>query len=558
MNHPTASLVLRQLLPVAAALALAGGATGCQRAAPAAATSAEPAPSASGTVEPMSSASVAVEPVRESLSEPYPPGRWRLSRPEELHNHLLWVSHILVRHRDVKPDSISFNTTRWAPPQAVPTRTRREAFQLARALAERAAREPQRFGDLARESSEDPATRERAGSLGGVEAAQLYYWAEVLDALAALRDGEVSRVVETEFGFHVLLRRQPPAESTVSGQIIVVGYDQAPWLHQFLARRPIPRRSHAEAQALATRIAREAKHSPEAFTRLVQRHSDHIDAARDGDFGSWSAREPSPLPSVIEVLQGLAIGQISDPLDTPFGFQIIRRTPSRSRQQLAMETIQMRADAALANADPRSVSSVSKQLREVGKTVSRFPAQFAQYQKSHCCEGREQWQEGRGLVGAELALKSAEPLRWEPVTLEPGVLALVKRVVPDASVQPTRVQLGLPEPRVPDLSYFFSETNGSSLLARFPEAAVQRLGATVDERARLEGLHGAAAKSLSDESGRDPEQVVQTLLSGVERLLGSQRNAVYLETLYDLARQRLLDPELARQINHTLDSPLGL
>jgi|GEM_PF-1721429 len=557
MTHLLVSLVLRKLLSVGTVFALAGGFTGCKREpVPSASLAAGHAPSASFAAGSAPAAAAAVEPAREQLTRPYPPARWRLSRPEELHDHMLWVSHLLIRHREVKPEAISFNTTQWALPQTAPTRTRREAFELAQTLAERAAREPQRFGELARESSEDPATRERSGSLGGVEAAQLYYWAEVLDALAVLRDGEVSRVVETEFGFHVFLRRQPPAESTVSGQSIVIGYDRAPWLHKFLARRRVPPRSHAEAQALATRIALEARRSPEAFARLALRDSDHLDAARGGDLGNWSTREPCHLPSVIEVLQGLELGQVSEPLDTPFGFQIIRRTRPRARQQLAMETIQMRTDPELPDADPRSVASVSKQLREIGKTISRSPALFAKFQRSHCCEGREQWQEGRGLVGAELALR--QPPRWEPVAIERGVLALVKRVAPDGAAQPKKVQLGLPEPGAPDLGYFLAETSASSVLARFPDAAVQRLALSTEERARLEVVHEAAAKALMEESGKEPTHAVQTLLSEVERLLGATRTAVYLEALYDLARQRLVGPELAGLVSHTVDTPLGL
>jgi hypothetical protein len=83
------------------------------------------------------------------------------------------------------------------------TRTRDEA----RARAEEAARKAQggaRFEDLVVEYSDEPGAAGRGGSLGTFRRGQMVPTFEA--AVERLRVGEVSGVVETPFGFHVVLR----------------------------------------------------------------------------------------------------------------------------------------------------------------------------------------------------------------------------------------------------------------------------------------------------------------------------------------------------------------
>lgn len=266
----------------------------------------------------------------ERLVVPYPPGRWRLARFDELERALIWPAHILVRHREVAPGLVSFSLPLWQAAPPPPERTRREALELAERLAEQARAQPEQFAALARQHSEDIATRHAGGALGGVNAFKLSDWPEVLDALAALKPGGVSTVVETGYGFHVLSLRPPPEARRVGGARIVIGYDDAPWLHRYLARRPIPPRSHAAAAALAEQVYREARAAPGEFARLVAAYSEHREAEHGGDFGRWSTLEPTPFPDAVEVLQGLEPGEVAPPIDSLFGFQIIQRTEEQS------------------------------------------------------------------------------------------------------------------------------------------------------------------------------------------------------------------------------------
>ncbi|MFL6228455.1 MAG: peptidylprolyl isomerase [Pyrinomonadaceae bacterium] len=96
------------------------------------------------------------------------------------------------------------------------------------------------FTRLAREASDDPATRERGGDLGTFAPGS--HTRAFDDAAFALKVGEVSPVVETEFGFHVIklsgrepARRVTPAEAAPEIRQQLLAAKQAQLLKDWLA-----------------------------------------------------------------------------------------------------------------------------------------------------------------------------------------------------------------------------------------------------------------------------------------------------------------------------------
>ena len=129
------------------------------------------------------------EPDYDALArETYLVQRDQFVRPAEVH-----VSHILIR-----PEG----------------RSEEEARGRAEEVRGRVLEEPARFAELAAEYSDDPGSKERGGDLGWVAADKLE--ASFAEAAFALESpGDVSPVVQTKFGFHVILLRERRAAAPI-------------------------------------------------------------------------------------------------------------------------------------------------------------------------------------------------------------------------------------------------------------------------------------------------------------------------------------------------------
>jgi parvulin-like peptidyl-prolyl isomerase len=103
------------------------------------------------------------------------------------------AQHVLVTYRGAKN----------APKDV--KRTKAAAKKLAEEILAKA-RSGSDFTGLVKEYSEDPGTKDRLGSVGKFTPDKMVK--PFSDAAFALKVDEVSEVVETEFGFHVIKRNQ--------------------------------------------------------------------------------------------------------------------------------------------------------------------------------------------------------------------------------------------------------------------------------------------------------------------------------------------------------------
>jgi hypothetical protein len=431
-----------------------------------------------------------------SLTRPYAKGRWRLARLKDLLSVRLGLSQILIRHAGVETERPSFNKTEWRSPAVAATRTREEAFTLAQQLADQARAEPQRFSQLAREYSEDPLTSGDGGALGGVPANRLYLWPAVLDAIAATPVGEVTHAIETEFGFHVLKREPLPPARVVSGRHIVIAHDDAPWLEKG-AGTPVPRRSRDEARALAQQLYQQVLAAPADFGALARRHSDHGDAQREGDFGSWSSREPTALSREIQILERLEVGAVAPPIDTLFGFQIIQRTANRPRRQFASEWLALPFDPARPDADPRSRAAVLLKARSLAREIAQVPARFDALRPEHCCDAPVRVIEGRDDPELEAALARLKlgQIGSEPIDI--GFRFAIPRRIPLTRLAPAAApQAELPDP-VFDIDVAIGRFRGS-----FIERALRVVGEQAPSLLELDGTTSESLRSRHELWGR--------------------------------------------------------
>lgn len=93
-----------------------------------------------------------------------------------------------------------------------PDNTREEAQKRINLIAKRLSSKPQRFGEQAQKHSECP-TAMQEGLLGRLPRGQLY--PRLDEALFKMQEGEISSVLESELGFHILLCEKIQAEGRV-------------------------------------------------------------------------------------------------------------------------------------------------------------------------------------------------------------------------------------------------------------------------------------------------------------------------------------------------------
>lgn len=478
-----------------------------------------------------------------ALAEPYPPGRWRLTNPQALASSALPLSHILVRHRGASlRASLFYSPLPWTPEPPPPERSREEAYAVAQELAGQAMSSPASFAELATRHSDDVTTRDTGGVLGIVRADSLYDWPEVLDAIAALSPGQVSRPVETEFGFHVLRLEPRPREEIVSARHLVVAYDHAPWLKAFMGTGNTPSRSREEAQRLAAQLYEQASAAPDAFVDLIRSRSDHQDASRDGAFGDWSSVELSPYPRTIARLESLAIGAIAPPLETFYGFEIVQRLAPAERERYSMEVIKLQVNPNAAPGMPNSASLVQAELQRIADEVRLDPSRFAAYQAQLCCANHvESWSAGRGSALAEHTLDRLKPgeVAASPVALGPTLYALLRRL-PARDQPPPVAQFGLPSPEQPDVPFTLAVTDQSQIVAGVQRQASLELGLDAPTAERFSLLHDALFAAKSQDSIDERYRKVQEFQTHMAELLGTERYAKYARLLDGALEQQLL------------------
>lgn len=216
------------------------------------------------------------------------------------------LAHILVR----------------APEQATPEQLAQGRAKAEKALAQLKAGED--FGKVAATFSDAPDAL--SGGVLGVRPVdrlpQLFN-----DALAKLQPGEVSDILQSPAGFHIvkLLERQDAKQGM-------------PTLKQTHARHILIRINELTSEADARRklaTVKERLDNGQDFAELAKLYSDDLSASKGGDLG-W-LYQGDTVPEFERAMDALDINQVSAPVQTPFGLHLIqvieRRVDSASQDR---------------------------------------------------------------------------------------------------------------------------------------------------------------------------------------------------------------------------------
>ncbi|MDH5328932.1 MAG: SurA N-terminal domain-containing protein [Aquincola sp.] len=166
-------------------------------------------------------------------------------------------------------------------PKDAPADERQKAKAKAEALLAELRKNPAAFADLAKKNSDDPGSAERGGDLDFFARGAMVKPFE--DAAYAMKPGEISNVVETDFGYHIIRLDA------------VRGGDRKPFEQ---VRAEIE--AEVKKQLAAERFAKEA----EQFTNLVNAQGDSLDpvAAKFGLKKLTATVQRTPQPGASGVL----------------------------------------------------------------------------------------------------------------------------------------------------------------------------------------------------------------------------------------------------------------
>lgn len=196
------------------------------------------------------------------------------------------------------------------------TRSRAEALEIATEVAAKS-REGADFTSLVKQYS-DARKRNPYGSLGNFEYSENVR--QISDQVYRLKVGEVSEPFESQFGFHIVERREVQPEYIASHLFLV--HADSPIV---AGQKGKPVRSKEEAIKLAKEIRQQVLDG-EDFNQLAKRFSEIEDRKRGGSMGRFTIEElPEHLTEVGRVAAKLEVGEVSEPFESAMGVHLAIR-----------------------------------------------------------------------------------------------------------------------------------------------------------------------------------------------------------------------------------------
>jgi peptidyl-prolyl cis-trans isomerase SurA len=162
------------------------------------------------------------------------------------------------------------------------------------------------FIELAKAHSEDPGSGPRGGDLGFFGRGEMVSPVEA--AVYALTPGEISEIVQSEFGFHIIKLEEIEGPRVRARHILI-------------ALQP-SEADAAEAYKRAVKLYDRIK-AGEDFSEVAKTDSDHAETgAKGGLLGTYT--EEQPPPGFAAILTTMVLGSVSQPVQTEFGWHLVK------------------------------------------------------------------------------------------------------------------------------------------------------------------------------------------------------------------------------------------
>ena len=176
------------------------------------------------------------------------------------------------------------------------------------------------FARLAEEESDDPASAIRGGDLGLIGRGE--FVPEFETVAFSLNDGQISDIVQTQFGFHIIQMMERRGEKIHTRHILI---------------RVAPTADDEQRVVNELLEIRNKALNDSSFEELAIEYSDDENVKQDhGHLGVFEV-DKLVVPQFKSVLEGMKPGEISMPFKTDFGYHIVKLNRHMDARPLSLE-----------------------------------------------------------------------------------------------------------------------------------------------------------------------------------------------------------------------------
>lgn len=181
--------------------------------------------------------------------------------------------------------------------------------------------EGQDFGELALKYSEDPSAKSNKGNLGWTSRGD--FVKEFEEAAYALEVDEISDIVQSQFGFHIIQLLNRTGEKINARHILIQLQPTAADEQQTVEKLKEIRQKIMNGEA--------------TFGEMALEYSDDPNVQQDrGDLGDFEVNN-FQVKAFEQALKTLKVGDISEPVRTEFGYHIIKLNKKNDARVLTLE-----------------------------------------------------------------------------------------------------------------------------------------------------------------------------------------------------------------------------
>jgi peptidyl-prolyl cis-trans isomerase SurA len=163
-----------------------------------------------------------------------------------------------------------------------------------------------------------------------------------VEAIARLNQGEISELIKSANGFHILKLVGKRTPSLVRAGTVLPTVQQTRVRHILIKVNQVV--SSADARRRLVELKERLTNNAAKFEELAKLHSNDFSSSKGGDLG-W-IYPGDTVPEFEQAMNALTPGQVSEPVETPFGFHLIQ-VLERKNEDLSQERQRLVARQAL-------------------------------------------------------------------------------------------------------------------------------------------------------------------------------------------------------------------